>query len=261
MRNSLANFISIECGVINENGVVDKRKFNESVVDKISQKTKELLNNFFSTNGCFAEFIQKAMENKNIADYFHNINLITSKSIDEFKQMFIDMNAQINITYNNISIGYDNNIEGQPSTAEITADVKISILESQIKELEKLKKLKNAKNAMINLQSPRSTSSKLSKRRILLLISIALSFLFFVGSALNIKFLIIAIANPCSLILAVGALVLFAILTCIANRYKVIKLSKLFCMDSGGSFFNLRKPPENLPKLEKNISDINKNDD
>ena len=78
---------------------------------------------------------------------------------------------------------------------------------------------------------------------------------------LNIKFLIIAIANPWSIILAVGTFILFATLTYIANRYKVIKLSKLFCMDSNESFFNLRQPLENLPELEKNISDINENYD
>ena len=272
MRDSLANFISIQYGVINENGMVDRSKLNESVVNEISQKTKELLSNFFSTNGLFDVFIQEAMKNKNIADYFRNIDLMTGKSIDKFTQMFSDINAKLSIINNNIFIVDDDNIKEQPSTSQITADVKLFIVESKIEELKKVK------NAIINLSNPRSTSidnlsnlkidnlsnsksGKLSKRRILLLISIAISFLVSLGWVLNIKFLIIAIANPWSIILAVGTFILFATLTCIANRYKVIKLSKLFCMDSNESFFNLRQPLENLPELEKNISDLNKNDD
>ena len=70
MRNSLASFISIKYGMINENGVVDESKFNESVVNEISQKTKELLSNFFRTNGLFAVFIQEAMKNKIFFSFF-----------------------------------------------------------------------------------------------------------------------------------------------------------------------------------------------
>ncbi|MBQ9491620.1 MAG: hypothetical protein IJU86_02455 [Firmicutes bacterium] len=275
MRDSLANFISIKYGVINENGMVDRSKLNESVVNEISQKTKELLSNFFNTNGLFAVFIQEAMKNKNIADYFRNIDLMTGKSIDKFTQMFSDINAKLSIINNNIFIVDDDNIKEQPSTSQITADVKNFIVES---ELNTLNTLNAFKNCMMRLFPPKSTSinnlsnlkidnlsnsksGKLSKRRILLLISIAISFLVSLGWALNIKFLVIAIANPWSIILAVGTFILFATLTYIANRYKVIKLSKLFCMDSDESFFNLNQPLENLPKSEKNIYDINKDDD
>lgn len=95
-------------------------------------------------------------------------------------------------------------------------------------------------------------SHKNAELIIIIIMHDSIFFSFFVW-ALNMKFLIIVIANLWSMILAVGTFIY------IANRHKVIKLSKLCCMDSSSQFFNLRKPPENLPDSEINIYDINKN--
>ena len=103
--------------------------------------------------------MQKAMENKNIAAYFRNIDLMTGKSIDEFNKMLGDVNAQIKVTGNNISIVYGDNVE-TTKTTRITEYVKSVISKLKPEQPEKLE------NKIINLSNPRSTSIDESEKKI-----------------------------------------------------------------------------------------------